>query len=487
MDAEFEELLADWARRYRGQPRRELVRLLTLALEREQIVAVAYTDEVIERRVATLTVGSRLREVIRRGLAWAWRDEEMHAIYTRGVLMRIAPAPVRLLAWLGQLAGAIGGWAAAVRQHTPLRRAPVARTLATLFVLAGRLAGKVPRSVGPDLRYVSFRRYCELQAQAEQTAARAWERVSELAPLVPDLPPGAAGEFRKMWHDEARHRRLFELLGQSLTEGDAPRAPTDAIVDGVRQIGELFLPRALRAGALADHPLGRGGPVVVRASGAGEDKREALRRVLADADLAAAVRAACARTGRPAGELRVVIKASFMLGYDPASRAHVLDPELLDELAAALGALGCTDLAVAEGGNLYGQFFASRSVTQVAEVFGYRSPRYRVVDLDASQQPHTYSRGMAQSTVAAVWRDADLRLVFCKMRSHPTDQTHLTLSTMQGVGAQLEDFLFAERLADRETALLMPLADFPPHFALIDAFDAAADGLVGVLGCRRPP
>lgn len=49
----------------------------------------------------------------------------------------------------------------------------------------------------------------------------------------------------------------------------------------------------------------------------------------------------------------------------------------------------------------------------------------------------------------------------------------------------LRGILFAERFADRETALLMPLADFPPDFALVDAFDAAADGLVGILGSSR--
>ena len=34
---------------------------------------------------------------------------------------------------------------------------------------------------------------------------------------------------------------------------------------------------------------------------------------------------------------------------------------------------------------------------------------------------------------------------------------------------------------------MMLLDDFPPHFALLDAYDSAADGLVGVMGCPRPP
>ena len=33
---------------------------------------------------------------------------------------------------------------------------------------------------------------------------------------------------------------------------------------------------------------------------------------------------------------------------------------------------------------------------------------------------------------------------------------------------------------------MMLLDDFPPHFALLDAYDSAADGLMGVMGCPRP-
>ena len=32
----------------------------------------------------------------------------------------------------------------------------------------------------------------------------------------------------------------------------------------------------------------------------------------------------------------------------------------------------------------------------------------------------------------------------------------------------------------------MLLDAFPPHFALLDAYDSAADGLVGVMGCTSP-
>src|SRR5439155_395317 len=45
----------------------------------------------------------------------------------------------------------------------------------------------------------------------------------------------------------------------------------------------------------------------------------------------------------------------------------------------------------------------------------------------------------------------------------------------------------ADRQAQRETAVMMLLDDFPPHFALLDGYDSGADGLMGVMGCPRPP
>jgi hypothetical protein len=73
------------------------------------------------------------------------------------------------------------------------------------------------------------------------------------------------------------------------------------------------------------------------------------------------------------------------------------------------------------------------------------------------------------------------------MRSHPVDMVSLTLGNLEWVGGRCDEYLFAERKAQRETALMMLLDEFPPHFALLDGYDEAADGLAGVMGCPRPP
>jgi len=54
------------------------------------------------------------------------------------------------------------------------------------------------------------------------------------------------------------------------------------------------------------------------------------------------------------------------------------------------------------------------------------------------------------------------------------------------MGGRCDEFIFADRQAHRENAIMMLLDEFPPQFAILDAYASAADGLVGVMGCREP-
>jgi hypothetical protein len=72
------------------------------------------------------------------------------------------------------------------------------------------------------------------------------------------------------------------------------------------------------------------------------------------------------------------------------------------------------------------------------------------------------------------------------MRSHPVEMAHLTIGNVEWIGERCDHYLFIEKQADRQTAIMMLLDEFPPHFAAIDAYEQAADGLVGVMGCTRP-
>jgi Domain of unknown function (DUF362) len=175
-----------------------------------------------------------------------------------------------------------------------------------------------------------------------------------------------------------------------------------------------------------------------------------------------------------------------MLGSRRKDRSIITDPELPVELADRLHALGCADVAVAEAPNIYDWFYATRSVSEVAHYFDLESPSYRLVDLSAEQVPHAYRRGLAQATFGRSWKEAEFSISFGKMRSHPVELAYLTVGNVEWIGARCDEYLFPEGQAQRETAVMMLLDAFPPHFALLDAYDSAADGLIGVMGCPRP-
>jgi uncharacterized protein (DUF362 family) len=299
--------------------------------------------------------------------------------------------------------------------------------------------------------------------------------------------PSLIDDFRRIMEDEDRHRQIFEILAAALDDNDqlVPEETAESLAQSIRAVGEFFAPRALRSRRVVENALGSGGRVGIVQGKALEEKLSLFRGLL-DGRLRYLLRDRAASLGKPLSEFRVAIKPAFMMGYDRRDRSMITDRELLDELAAFLRECGCADVAVVEGRNLYDHFYDNRSVLNVARYFDISSPHFRVVDLSDEQVTHEYFRGMAQYTVGKTWKDADFRISFAKMRSHPVELVHLTIANLEGIGARCDNFLFAERQADRETATMMLLDAFPPHLSILDAYEQAADGLVGIMGCPRP-
>jgi len=472
---DFTQELAQLQRRHAAHPRRELVHLLFLALEREQLVAIAYREALMTERLKAMPLSRAERRIFTQALAVAWRDEQGHTVYTRGLLRSLGGPWTRLRAQASIIAGAVGGWASSICQHVSWRSAPLSWPLAQAVTWAGRLGGKVPRAIVSELRHLRFRDYCELQVDAELTAAAAWQRMSTLAPASPDFGAGPAQAFARFWSDEERHRAVFEALANHLDSDDRPIGDTAALVETLVGAHPMFVPREHRAAEWADHPVGSGGVVAVREGG---DKRQAFREVLEAGGLSELI----AGLDTPPEQCRVVVKVSLTMGLDRRDHSVVTDPELIAELRAWLAERGIVQVQVADGPTIYDRFYAHRSVPEVGDYFGVPN----VHDLSTDQVPHAYPFGLMQSTISLAWKEADLRIVVGKLRSHPVDFGHHALGSMQGVGPRIEDFLFDERRADRDVVLLAPLLEFPPHFALIDAFDSAADGISGILGRSRP-
>ena len=252
---EFQSELLEWKTRWAASPRKEMIHLFLLALEREEIVAVGYREVAIQRRLAAMPISEDVRELVRHALIWAWKDEEMHAIYIRGAILRIADTRLKVTAYLHQLAGGIGGWSSSVLMHARWSDAPFSRALANVIKSAGAISGNVSASLQAALEYGSFLRFCEFNVDAEKTAGLCWQRIAELAAGDPAISPRLISEFRRIETDEERHARIFELFAATFDDEDRLIVGKDArtLTTALAAIGDEFLPRHLRRQVSAEN------------------------------------------------------------------------------------------------------------------------------------------------------------------------------------------------------------------------------------------
>jgi len=133
-------LLDGWNAEYADQPQLERQRLLLLALEREQIVAVAYREEAVAGRVAALDIGEDARDLVRQTLIWTWKDEQLHAEYLRASCS--GPGLFSTAVVYGrQIQGALSGWTSATSNLRDARTTPFrAGAAASLWQRPGSLA-----------------------------------------------------------------------------------------------------------------------------------------------------------------------------------------------------------------------------------------------------------------------------------------------------------------------------------------------------------
>ncbi|QYG94533.1 DUF362 domain-containing protein [Iamia sp. SCSIO 61187] len=479
-------LLERWRRGHAGRPDEERIKLLLLALEREQIVSVAYREDVLAARIGRLGLPDDAAALVRRALLWAWKDEQLHTEYVRGLLLGSRrPVPAAVVAGR-QVVGTISGWVTAVRHHHDPAEAPMRTAAAGVLVLAARLTRRIPAALADELRFRSLRRYLLLNVVLERTAELAYLRLAEVARAVGD--DDEAETFTRIATDEAGHGSAFALLADALDGDDRWTGPTEAVAAALRDVSPWFVALDRRrpgpsgrsgppGRSATDGGLGSGAPVHVRAAAPGTaDPTATTAAVLSDVGLDRLV----------APGSRVAIRTAFMYGYDRRDRSNVVDPRIVRAVAAAARTAGADDVAVLEARTVYGRWFAHRSVAEVAAYFGYGDEAYRVVDIDADLDPWTYERGLGRRTICRTWRDADVRIVVAKARADPTEHAHLGLATLEGSAGRHDETVHPGRVVDFRTATMMALDAAAPDLAVVDAFGPVADGPFGIMGSHRP-
>jgi hypothetical protein len=479
-------MLGRWRREFAGRPEAERERLLLLALEREQIVAVAYREEAVAGRVAELDVGAEARALIRQTLMWIWKDEQLHFEFMRGLLLESGSLASSLVVYGRAVQGTLSGWTSSTATGLQARSAPLRTGAAGALIAVAGAMHRMPPALARELRYQTFRRYCALNVALEASAEYAYRRLVQVA-----TSPEERVAFDRIRDDEARHAAAFRLLTDVLTDDDHLVAGLSAerLADRLAEISPWFLPAAQRHAEVAEvdgvigaaetglpRSFGSRAPVAVRTGHTDADKATALQGCLDQAGLATLAD----------GARSAAIRVSFMLGYDRADRSNINDPELVDLLAQYLRRHGVADVAVLEAPTVYGNLFGQRSVASVAKYFGFDAPSYRIVDIGQDMEACTFDRGFVQKTITGTWLRSDLRIVMPKLRTDPTEFAHLSLSTLEGSTGAIDATFYAGRHTDFRSATMMLLDVAPPHFAVVDAWAPVADGPFGVMGCHHP-
>ena len=232
--AEIEERRA----RNPGRPDRELLEHVLVALQRERVVAVGFDTERLGERMARTPLPAAAREIITRVVGQIWLDENMHARYLIGLLDRQEGLTLQIDAIGQSMQGGMAGWVVSVAQLNQWSDAPGQRSLASLIEIAGRIAGKIPDEVKPNLSHKRLSEYFRFNADAEWSAAISFRRMRELhdevcrmteggqAPCL-DLPRGFGVEIERMTRDEEMHGNVVEAVALLLGDDDglAPGAP----------------------------------------------------------------------------------------------------------------------------------------------------------------------------------------------------------------------------------------------------------------------
>ena len=491
-----------------GRPDRELLEHVLVALQRERVVAVGFDTARLGERLARTQLPVEARETIARAVGQIWVDENMHARYLMGLLDQQSNLALQIDAMGQSMQGGMAGWVVSVQQLNQWSDAPGQRSLASLIEVAGRIAGKIPDEVKPNLAHKSLVDYFRFNADAEWSAAISFGRMSELlveieamvlraeTPCI-DLPRGFGVELERMRRDEEMHGDVFAALALVLGEDDglAEGKTVADLIAAVAAVDGWLVPVGLLGvgvGAVIaashglDHPVGRGGAVTVQRGADASEKLATFLRTLDIADFAQHMDRRAIASGKPRDKVVVAIKPDLMMAYHRRDRSTFTDPFLVERLIDELYAMGFRDIRLCESQNLYGKHYANRSVENVARYVGYHPERYRIVDLSEELVPHAFTRGMGLYEIGKSWQDADIRISFAKMKTHVNAVGALTIRNIVTVVPQFGDHLFTGRLSDLQTVTMALLHDFPPHFGIIDAYENAADGLMGFMADPTP-
>lgn len=214
------------------------------------------------------------------------------------------------------------------------------------------------------------------------------------------------------------------------------------------------------------------------------------------------------KTGKSKTDFSIVIKTHLITMLRRDEVGVYTDPTIVLRLVSRLMEAGYTNVTVAEGRNSLGNSLGGRGVVRVAARAGYidedsvptegKSPAritgrvvaggklmpFELVDLSYELVEHEFAPDLiGRQPVSKVWRDADYRISFGKLKTHFSARYALNLINVSLALPMEEKILQYPTQLDAAKAVTALIEAFPVHFSLIDGI-TAADGVLGYV--RRP-
>ncbi|ODS39122.1 MAG: hypothetical protein A7316_00530 [Candidatus Altiarchaeales archaeon WOR_SM1_86-2] len=212
----------------------------------------------------------------------------------------------------------------------------------------------------------------------------------------------------------------------------------------------------------------------------GEDKFDALDKVLKETDFFGILNEHLKASGKKKKDFSIVIKPNIMMCYKKQDPTVVYtDPGLVEHLIGKIAEKGFLKISVVDAQNVFSNWFENRDVLTVAKYAGYSEKNYKIVDLTEEKVPYDYGGTSGEHYVGPTWRDADFRISFAKNKTHFACYSTLAVKNIYGTSPEPNKFLEYHTKREYHTITVDILKNFQVHFGIIDAF-WSSDGIMGL-------
>lgn len=212
-----------------------------------------------------------------------------------------------------------------------------------------------------------------------------------------------------------------------------------------------------------------------------DDKFSAFEEVLEKTSFFDDLNKNLKNSGKAKADFLIAIKPNFMVFHSSKDKSAHTDPELVEYLIDRMQERAFENIKVVESRNVLGKWYENRDVKTVAQVAGYSSKNYEIVDLTLEAIPFKFGGEFGEDFVGKTWMEADYRISFAKNKTHPANRYTLALKNIFGVTTSEDKYMEYHKKREWDVAVIEMYRAFPVHFGFIDAF-ISADQTFGFRG-----